>query len=223
MRIVVAGGRNKADFLIGSLLSKHHNLTVINDEEAYCNYLSEKHNIPIIQGNPCKRYVLDEADIYDADILIALRPSDADNLIICQYAKRIFHVARVAAIVSNPRNVQVFKRLGVDTAISATYTISKIIEQASTVKNLVNTLSIEPDRIVLNEILLTNQCGVINHRIKDLFSIPKHAIICCILRNIEMIVPNGDTILKEHDKLLVLCDTSSQDLILQYFTGRQSK
>ena len=46
MKIVVAGGRSKADFLIGSLLEKKHEVTVINDEEAYCRYLSEKYNIP---------------------------------------------------------------------------------------------------------------------------------------------------------------------------------
>ena len=94
MKIVVAGGRNKADFLIGSLLEKQHEVIVINDEESYCAYLSEKYNIPIITGNPCKRYILEEADIEDADILIALRPSDADNLTICQYAKKSFHVKK---------------------------------------------------------------------------------------------------------------------------------
>ena len=53
MKIVVAGGRSKADFLIGSLLEKKHEVTVINDEEAYCRYLSEKYNIPVVVGNPC--------------------------------------------------------------------------------------------------------------------------------------------------------------------------
>ena len=72
MKIVVAGGRSKADFLIGSLLEKKHEVTVINDEEAYCRYLSEKYNIPVVVGNPCKRYVLEEAEIDHADILIAL-------------------------------------------------------------------------------------------------------------------------------------------------------
>lgn len=122
MKIVVAGGRSKADFLIGSLLEKKHEVTVINDEEAYCRYLSEKYNIPVVVGNPCKRYVLEEAEIDHADILIALRPGDPDNLAICQTAKKIFHVERAVATVSNPRNVSVFKKLGVNTAISAMYT-----------------------------------------------------------------------------------------------------
>ena len=88
MKIVVAGGRSKADFLIGSLLEKKHEVTVINDEEAYCRYLSEKYNIPVVVGNPCKRYVLEEAEIDHADILIALRPGDPDNLATVRLQKK---------------------------------------------------------------------------------------------------------------------------------------
>lgn len=57
MKIIVAGGRNKADFLIGSLLEKKHEVTVINDEEAYCRYLSEniifRLSLEILVNNMC--------------------------------------------------------------------------------------------------------------------------------------------------------------------------
>lgn len=218
MKIVVAGGRNKADFLIGSLLEKQHEVIIINDEESYCVYLSEKYNIPIITGNPCKRYILEEADIEDADILIALRPSDADNLTICQYAKKSFHVKKVVATVTNPKNVKVFRLLGVNTTISATYTISKIIEQASTIENLVNSLTLAQENIVMSELLLTKDCKVIHHKIKDLHNMPANAIICCILRKLQMIVPNGDTELLEQDKLLILSDSQTQDSVLSIFS-----
>ncbi|MEG1475816.1 MAG: TrkA family potassium uptake protein [Longicatena sp.] len=217
MKIIVAGGRNKADFLIGSLLEKKHEVTVINDEDGYCQYLAEKYNIPVVIGNPCKEYILEEADIYDADILIALRPNDPDNLAICQCAKKIFRVKKVVATVSNPKNVSVFKKLGVNTAISATYTISKIIEQASTIENLVNSLSIEHEKVILSEILLTKDCVVINKKIKDVV-LPEKVIICCILRNVNMVVPNGDTQLLENDKLLILSQPQIQDEVLAVFS-----
>ncbi|MEG0468998.1 MAG: TrkA family potassium uptake protein [Longicatena sp.] len=217
MNIVVAGGRNKADFLIASLLEKKHHVTVINDESEYCDYLSKKHNIPVVVVNPCKEYVLEEAEIYDADILIALRPTDPDNLAICQMAKRIFHVKKVVATVSNPKNVMIFKKLGVNTAISATYTISKIIEQASTVKNLVNSLSLAHEDIVLNELLLTDTCKLVGKKLKDI-TLPQQCIICCVLRNVEMIVPNGDTLLEAFDKVMVLSRSNQQDEVFDLFS-----
>lgn len=222
MKIIVAGGRNKADFLIGSLLEKKQEVTVINDDDEYCSYLSEKYNIPVVVGNPCKQYVLEEAEVDHADILIALRPNDPDNLAICQTAKKIFHVKKVVATVSNPKNVSIFKKLGVNTAISATYTIARIIEQASTIENLVNSLSIEHENIVMTELLLTKESYVINKKLKEL-SMPENVIVCCILRNVEMIVPNGETILLEHDKLLILSQTAMQDQVLDMFSERRKE
>lgn len=222
MKIIVAGGRNKADFLIGSLLEKKQEVTVINDDDEYCSYLSEKYNIPVVVGNPCKQYVLEEAEVDHADILIALRPNDPDNLAICQTAKKIFHVKKVVATVSNPKNVSIFKKLGVNTAISATYTIARIIEQASTIENLVNSLSIEHENIVITELLLTKESYVVNKKLKEL-SMPENVIVCCILRNVEMIVPNGETILLEHDKLLILSQTAMQDQVLNMFSERRKE
>lgn len=219
MRIIVAGGRNKADFLIGSLLEKRHDVTMIHDEKEYGQYLCEKYHIPVIIGNPGKPYILEEANVEGADILIALRPSDADNLAICQMAKKLFHVQKVVATVSNPKNVSIFKRLGVNTAISATYTIAKIIEQASTLEHLVHSLSIEQDEIVMSEIRLSDKSSFLKRQVKDL-QLPDNVIICCILRGSAMIVPNGDTLLKEQDKLVFLSHADVQETLLkQFYSG----
>ena len=97
--------------------------------------------------------------------------------------------------------------------------IAKIIEQASTIENLVNSLSIEQENIVLSELLLTGKCAVVNKKLKEL-SLPKNVIICCILRNVDMIVPNGETVLQEHDKLLLLCPTALQECVLDMLTAQ---
>lgn len=71
------------------------------------------------------------------DIVIALRDKDADNLEICQMAKRLFGIKKTVCTVRNPKNVEVFELLGVDRAISATYMLAHYIEQASVVEELV--------------------------------------------------------------------------------------
>ena len=50
------------------------------------------------------------------DIVIALREKDADNLEICQMAKRLFAVKKTVCTVRNPKNVEIFELLGVDRA-----------------------------------------------------------------------------------------------------------
>ena len=69
-----------------------------------------------------------EAGIEGFDIIIALSDVDADNLVICQMARYYFNVRRQICTAYNPRNVPIFKKLGVSTVISATYIMSKLIE-----------------------------------------------------------------------------------------------
>lgn len=218
MKIVLCGGKNKAEFLIDSLKKKNHRLIIINDDLSYCDYLSEKFQLPIVVGDPCKQYILEDAQIYDAELLIALKPLDADNLAIAQMAQRIFNVKKVVAIVSNPKNVEVFKRLGVNTAISATYMVAKIIEQASTVETLVNTLSIEHDLVVLSEVMIDEVSKVLNKKIMEI-QFPENVIISAIVRRGDLVVPNGKTELLYGDKLIILSSPQSQSQVIKTITG----
>ena len=154
MRIVVAGGREEADFLIGSLLTKKHKVKVINDDANYSKYLAEKYNITVLKGDSSKEYILDDADIYGYDVLIALTNDDADNFVTCLVAKKNFDIKRIVCTVNNPTNVEIFKRLGVNNVISSTYSVAKLIEQATTLENLVNTLSSEDEAFSISELIL---------------------------------------------------------------------
>lgn len=218
MRIAVAGGKTKADFLIRSLLGKKHRLVVINDDPAYCGYLSRTHGIPVVQGDACKRYVLDDAEIDGFDILIALRPLDADNLVICQTAKRLYHVRKTVAVVANPKNVAVFQKLGVNTAISATWMVAEMIEQASTVESLVSSLSVEHGRLVLTELLVEPGAPAAGRRIMEL-PLGENIVISCILRGVDMLAPQGKTVIQPRDKLLALCAPERQEHVIRVVTG----
>lgn len=220
MKIVIAGGKTKADYLIRLLLSKGHQLVVINDDREYCSYLCQTHRIPVIHGDPCKLYVMDDADIEGYDIIIALKPSDADNLAICQTAKRIYHIRKTVAVVSNPKSVDIFKRLGVSTAISATYMIAGYIEQMSTVENMVNSLPLEQGNIVINELMLSQSSPATGKKLCDM-ELGEDAIICCIVRGAKIIVPKGQTIIQANDKLLVLSTPSVQNRVIDLIMGRE--
>ena len=131
MRVAIAGGRSRTDFLVESLVVDGNEVVVINGDRTWCEHMSARHGVPVVCGDATKRYVLDDADIEGFDLVIALSDSDADNLVICQMAQRYFDIERQVCTVSDPRNVVVFKKLGVSSVISATYTVARLIEEAS--------------------------------------------------------------------------------------------
>ena len=217
MRIVIVGGYNKADFLIDSLLKKNHKLVVVNEDKDYSEYLSMKYDISVVCGDPCKQYLLEEAEIDDFDILISLMEKDQDNFAICQTAKKIYNIKKVVCIVTDPKNVDIFKKLGLDTVISATYSISKLIEQASTIESLMNTLSLENEKIIMSEILIDKNYLSVGKKLAEIV-FPENAIISCILKNNSMIVPNGNTVIEFGDKLFIISTPENQKEALNSIT-----
>lgn len=219
MNIVMVGGRKKIDFLAKSLLAKKHNITIIHDNESYCKYLSRTHDAPVICGDGSKSYILEDANIQGADIVIALTPKDADNLVICQLAKKVYGVKRVFATVSNPKNVEVFKKLGINSAISSTYIMAGIIEQMAAIDEIYDFMPIEQGQIVMMEIVVRDHYPVCGKTLAEI-DIPEQAIIGCIIRGVSSIIPKGKTIIQADDKLIILSPPQVQREMVKLIVGR---
>lgn len=221
MRIVIAGGRTQADFLIDTLNSKKHKLLIINEDKQYCDYLSSTHHFPVFCGDPSKYFVLEEAGIKNYDVLIALTHRDADNLAICQYAKRSFGVKKVICTVANPKNVDVFRQLGVTNVISSAHMVAQYITQATSIENLIKTFSIEDEKVVISEVMVEPEFMCVDQKIMDI-SLPDNTIIGCIVRkSSDMLVPSGTSTIKAYDKLFILTSPENQKKAMAAITKRK--
>ena len=214
MKIVIAGGKEEADFLIGSLLSKNIKIKVINDDLSYCKYLAEKHNVSVLNGDSSKEYILEDADIVGYDVLIALTNSDADNFVICQIAKKKFDINRVVCTVTNPTNVDIFKKLGVNNVISSTYSVARMLEQATTLENLVNTLSAEEEAFSVSKIVIQPNTYCVNKQIKEI-KLSSKARITCVIHNGKMVIPTGQTIIHAGDDVLLLSEKECHKEVIE--------
>lgn len=218
MNIAIVGGWKKADFLIKSLLTKKHKIVVIHDDYEFCTSLSQKYEIKVICGDGSKPYILHEANIDGFDLLIALTPNDADNLVICQLAKKNHSVKKTLATVSNPKNVKLFKNLNVDNVISSTDVAVGFIEQLATIDVIQNFIPLGEGQIGILEVLVKNENKVCNQRIENVH-FPENTIIACILRNSATIIPKGKTQICANDRLLILSPTKLQPKLIKIITG----
>ncbi|HBD06171.1 MAG TPA: potassium transporter TrkA [Firmicutes bacterium] len=222
MNIVIAGGQTKADFLISMFKKERHNLVVINDSVDYADYLSKKHNIDVIVGDPTSTLVLSEAEIEEFDILVALTPSDTDNLMICQLGKKMLHIHKTVASVSDPTNVDYFTSLGVDTAISATYLISKYIEKASVLENMTRTIVTEFDSLSITTITVLENSNVANRSLSEI-KLPEGVSLGAILRQDKVMVPNGKSVIKPGDKILMITSADMQNTAINIINSERKE
>jgi trk system potassium uptake protein TrkA len=118
MRILLAGSLNNLLPIIRSLIKTQNRLTIINDNRHECEKLADLTDHVVIYGDPAQKETLAEAHIRNFDLVVALTDHDADNLLICDLAKRYFNVKRALASVTCPALEDVLERLGVDEALS---------------------------------------------------------------------------------------------------------
>lgn len=213
MKIVIAGGTHAADFIIKRFKGTSNKLIVINESREVAQYLTKANRVPVFFGQPYKRFVLDEAHVVDADIFVALGDVDTDNYISCLLAKRVFNVKKCICIVSNPKNADLYRELGIDSVISATKLLASSILNESSLEDLIRTMSLEDEQIVLTEVVIKSSYEIANKRIADI-NFPKNGNISCIYRKPNVIIPNGSTYILPRDKMLVVSTPKYQkDLI----------
>lgn len=221
MYIIVAGGGKLGYYLVKTLLSYKHKLTVIEPKVELCEKLANELNIPAFNGDATDLDILTQVEAEKADTFIAVTGKDEDNLIACQLAKRNFGVRRTIARVNNPKNVEIFQKLGVDLAVSSTSIIADLIEQEVDYTGMKTLLRLKSGKLVLNEIVITEKSPVVNKSLKDI-NIPKDCIIISVIRGEEVIIPNGFTVLKDKDYIIAVSSKQDQQELREFFIGKSS-
>jgi trk system potassium uptake protein TrkA len=220
MNIIIVGGGKVAHFLTKSFLSKGYNVSIINNDKEYCKKLARLHSkSTIVCGDGTRPYILEDAGINYCDIVIGLTKNDPDNLVVCQIAEKIYNVKKTFAMVSDPRNIGIFKKLGVDTVISTANIISSLIEQKLSSDDIVNLLPIEEGKVAMMEIEVHEGYPIIEKKFMDI-QFPNDSIVGCIFRNGNVVIPRGDTTIEQDDKLIVLSTPRVQSDVLKVVRGK---
>jgi len=222
MKILLVGGHQKLNFLTKSLKAKGHDVTIINEDAEWCTLLSNTHEVVSIHGDGTKPNVLEDAGAAHMDTVIALSNKDASNLIICQIAKKQFNVKNTFAVVNDPKNMKIFKELGVNKCISTTQILTDVIEQEAVVETLHSYLPMENGKVLICEIELDEKSPVLNKKLWEI-GFPKESIVGCIIRMEETIIPQGNMELKVGDKVIVLSSPESFEKVTLLLSGKQSK
>lgn len=130
MNILIIGSDQRTRILTKSLLSAKHHVTLISANQTYCMQMANQTDQVAVHGDASNPDVLAMAGVDHCDLLIAMSEKDADNLVVCELAKKKFGVPRTIATVENPVNCTVFQRLGVDSVICAAEACSHMVENA---------------------------------------------------------------------------------------------
>lgn len=191
---------------------------VINRERSDCEDLSRRLETLVICGDGSDPRYLSEAGADEAQVVVALTPHDPENLMICKLAEVRFQVPRTFALVNDPALEDVFHCLGVTRAFSTTSIVSSLIEQKISVDAITNLIPIESGKVTVTRITLEEGSPAINKEVADL-KLPQDTILGCVIRDDEIIIPRGQTVLHRGDRVVVIALPKSQGRLLEALAG----
>lgn len=203
MKIIIVGG-SKIGFYLAKTLKEHdYVISVIEENRSRSQSFANSLDVSVIWGDGTKAQVLEEAGIKTCDSIIAVTGQDEDNLIVCQIAKKLYGTPKTIAKVNNPKNVHIFKTLGVDLIVSSTDNIIHQLEREVDNSRIKELVPLNDGKAAVFEILLPENYALAHKQILDL-DLPESCNIISITRNSELIIPRGKTKLMSLDKLLVV-------------------
>lgn len=218
MKIVIAGGDTEAEYIINSFAGKGVNIIVVNESKEVSERIMRACGVGVTNGTPWRKHILEQADAYDADVFIALNERDEDNFATCMIAKKVFNAKKCICVVHNPKNVDIFKELGIDRAISSTYLLAESIRKETTRDDFIKTLSLDNDRLSVLEFTVLTTNEIAYKKIRDIHFPNTLASIAAIKRGLEVIIPNGDVTLQPKDVLTIVCPPQNASPVTSFLS-----
>ena len=216
MRVVIVGG-GKVGYYTAKTLKEHGTeVKVIEKNPQKSMKIANELDVPVLSADGTTVEALAQAGVGKADVFIAVTGSDENNIVSCELAKRGFNVKKVISRANNPKNIKIMKLLGADLAVCSTQVITNLIEmEVDSELKMLATLSSGEAGVV--EVVIPNG---FNFQEKPLSQVdlPKNCIIVAAVRDDNMIIPNGDTVLKPGDLLTAVVSHESQKEFKKIFS-----
>jgi trk system potassium uptake protein len=213
VRVVITGAGNVGRHLATDLANRGHEITLIEQDKAVAT--RAKQDVPetvnTVLGDACEPYVLEEAKLGEADVIVAATGDDEDNLVTSLLAKQEFAVPRVLARVNHSSNEWMFtEQWGVDAAVSPPHILTALVEEAVTVGDVVRLLKLERGKVTLVELTLEPGSKVVGRPIYEL-RLPLDSAIVAIIREEHVVIPQPETVLAEGDELMAIARPEVED------------
>jgi trk system potassium uptake protein len=213
VKVVITGAGKVGRHLAVDLANRGHTITVIEVDKSVATRAAMEvpDTVNVLLGDACEPYVLEEAKLGEAEVMVAATGDDEDNLVSSLLAKQEFAVPRVLARVNHAKNEWMFtEQWGIDAAVSPPHILTALVEEAVSVGDLVRLLKLERGKVTLVELTLEPGSKVVGRPLYEL-RLPLDSAIVAIIREGHVVIPQPETVLVAGDELMAIATGEVED------------
>ena len=212
MKIVILGA-GAVGSTLASLLSEEHDIVIVDNNSSVLGYLEEEADLKTILGGCSYPNILVNADIANADMVVAVTGSDENNIVSCLIAKvlnssikTIARVREASYLRGKTKEAMNSGLIPVDIHVSPEQLITDQIQGLIDIPGSLQVLEFGDGLLNLVAVRAVKGGPMIGHEIADL---KKHmprvdTRVAAIFRKGESIIPSGSTTIQADDEVFFI-------------------
>ena len=226
MKIVLVGGGKVGFALCRSLVAEKHDVVLIEQDEAVLNHIVSRFDIMGLLGNGADFAILEQAGVQECDIFIALTEHDEVNMISAVLAKKMGAKETIVRVRNPEYSNAYFKEKNI---LGFSLIVNPELLAARAISNIIdfpNALSVERfsgGRVNLMEFVVKDSSGLCQMPISDFRKKFGNIIVCAMERDHQLMIPSGDVIIQDKDRIFVTGNRVDMMLFHNYFKSRVVK
>ena len=226
MKIVIAGAGEVGSHLAKMLSGEANDITVIDMRQDRLDALSATTDVITVPGNPSAINVLQDAGVAEADLFIAVNPSDSQdvNIVSAMLAKKLGSKKATARINNEEylsyENKYLFTEMGIDLMfypekIAAGEIIDLLRRTAST-----DSMDFARGKLQIAVFKLEEDSSLLGMSMEEFSAVVAgqghNFRVVAIARNNDTIIPRFDTRFKYHDLVFIISRRDGMDMLMKY-------
>lgn len=213
MKIIIVGGTPTA-LTLANLMGEANEITIIEQDPDKAKQIANQTSALVVEGDGTDLNVLNEAGLLEADAVVSTS-DDKSNFMICEIALTE-KVKKVIALVNEPKNEELFEKLGITQLVSAVGTnvtgIKNLLSQFGDVRII---SQIGEGKVQIIEAKVGKGSPLISQP-----TILNDASIAAIYRSGELLIPKSDTVIREGDVLVIVAKSENINKIQDIIQGK---
>lgn len=177
-------------------------------------------DIEVIHGDTSEPGILENAGVASADLFIAATESQTSNILTAQLAKAL-GAKKTIAVTQNDRFLVLGPDMDIDSFVSANGAFAAAVLATVRKAHIRTIYDFYEDDVEIVELKIDPRSVIAGSRLKQI-EFPGDVLVAFVIKNDEIIVPNGETVLSVGDTIGLVARKESITILESIFEGHDA-
>ncbi|WP_094227807.1 Trk system potassium transporter TrkA [Methanolobus psychrotolerans] len=215
-KVMIIGGGIVGFYLARMVAKSEFDLKIIeSDKERSIAIAEELPEVLVLNGDGTDINLLKDEGVSEMDVVISVTNSDEKNLLCSLLAKQL-GVKKVIARADRSDYVSLFEMVGVDSAVSPRQATVNEVLKLTFGHGVESITTIEGEKAEIIEYTASKKSKIVGKPLKNV-KFPSGAIVSMVVHKDNTVVPRGEYVIEEGDRVVVFSLQSANAAVEKLF------